>query len=163
MKWDDARNDSGMGCMQTRCCKCWMIPSGAAFAGHLHPGHQKWLVVGCYEVTYTTLLCRPPASWSPGMATYLLVTRNGWLWAVMTLHTPHFSAGHLHPGCQEWLATYILVTRNGWLWAGTEDEPHPAGITIKLEGTRQTPAYAIREDLNLGSKVSPLEPRGDKR
>ncbi len=50
-------------------------------------------------------------------------------------------------------ATYILVTRNGWLWAGTAENPHPSGITIKLQGTRQTPAFIIREDLNLGSKV----------
>lgn len=50
-------------------------------------------------------------------------------------------------------AKYILVTRNGWLWAGTKEKPHPAGVSIQLEGTRQTPDFAIREDLNLGSKV----------
>lgn len=50
-------------------------------------------------------------------------------------------------------ATYILVTRNGWLWAGTKNMPHPTGVSIKLDGTRQTPDFAIREDLNLGSKV----------
>ena len=50
-------------------------------------------------------------------------------------------------------ATYILVTRNGHLWAGKEDQPHPTSITINLNGTRQTPGFAIAENFNLGSKV----------
>lgn len=49
-------------------------------------------------------------------------------------------------------ATYILVQSRGALWAGKEGAPHPVPLNIHLNGSRDTPDWAVTNDLNLGSK-----------
>lgn len=49
-------------------------------------------------------------------------------------------------------ATYILVTGRGVLSAGAPDAPHPAPLTILLNGTRDVPQWAVSNTLNLGAK-----------
>ncbi len=50
-------------------------------------------------------------------------------------------------------ATYISVIGKGTLRAGSPSAPHPRRITIALNGSRDTPDWAIDNSLNLGSKV----------
>ncbi|GIL53447.1 hypothetical protein Vafri_9024 [Volvox africanus] len=50
-------------------------------------------------------------------------------------------------------ATYIIVQQDGVLSAGNATVPHPTKATVLLQGMRDTPDYAIDNNLNLGSKV----------
>ncbi len=50
-------------------------------------------------------------------------------------------------------ATYIIVMGQGVLTAGNATVPHPMKATIMLAGARDTPDFAIDNNLNLGSKV----------
>ncbi|GIL91633.1 hypothetical protein Vretifemale_19242 [Volvox reticuliferus] len=50
-------------------------------------------------------------------------------------------------------ATYIIVMGQGVLSAGNATVPHPTKATLLLQGMRDTPDYAIDNNLNLGSKV----------
>ncbi|GIL53442.1 hypothetical protein Vafri_9024 [Volvox africanus] len=50
-------------------------------------------------------------------------------------------------------ATYIIVMGQGVLSAGNATVPHPTKATVLLQGMRDTPDYAIDNNLNLGSKV----------
>ena len=55
-------------------------------------------------------------------------------------------------------AAYIIVYATGYFWIGQRNAPHPAGVTatLMLDATRETPDWAINNDLNLGSKVCGL-------
>ena len=50
-------------------------------------------------------------------------------------------------------AQYIVVAYRGRLTAGTPAAPHPARVTIALNGVRASPDLYLDKTLNLGSKV----------
>ena len=49
-------------------------------------------------------------------------------------------------------ATYLLIMAQGVLSAGSQDVPHPMKAMVLLNGTRQTPDWALTNTLDLGSK-----------
>ncbi|GAX81123.1 hypothetical protein CEUSTIGMA_g8557.t1 [Chlamydomonas eustigma] len=52
-------------------------------------------------------------------------------------------------------ATYMIVYTTGYFWIGQRNAPHPPNViaSIVLNGTRQTPDWAVNNNLDLGSKV----------
>ncbi len=50
-------------------------------------------------------------------------------------------------------AEYIVVMGQGVLAAGSPGQPFNGSLTIVLNGTRQTPDWALTNTVNMGAKV----------